>query len=101
MPDKNSPIVIWTESSLKQSIVIKKYIENNFSEKEVSRFYNLLDSFEKAITLFPELYPKSSKKSAVRRAVLSREMTTFYRIKNKNLEVIAIFDNRCDLSDWV
>jgi len=101
MPNKNSHIVIWTESSLKQSFVIKKYIEKNFSENEVARFYNLLESFETAISLFPELYPKSTKKTTVRRAVLSREMTAFYRIKKENLEVIAIFDNRCDLSDWI
>jgi plasmid stabilization system protein ParE len=100
MPNQKLYSVNWTDSSLKQSILIKKYIEKNFSEKEINGCYQLLESFEKAISIYPELYPKSTKKSSLRRAVLSREMTAFYSINKKHIDVIALFDNRCDLSNW-
>jgi len=60
-----------------------------------------LKTFEKAISLFPELYPLTRKKSKIRRAVLNKNLSVFYR-KNKNkIEVLAVLDNRLDLSKWL
>jgi len=101
MPERKKLTVYWTSETLKNASSIKNYLKENFSEKEVERFYSLLSSFEEAISIFPKLYPQTKKKDKIRRAVLSREFSVFYRISGNQIQVLAILDNRQDLSKWI
>ena len=101
MPDKKVSIVKWTENSLKNAIAIKNYLKENFSEKEIDYFYSLLFNFEEVISYFPELYPQINKKYKIRRAVLSKEVSLFYTTELRMIRVLAIIDNRCDISKWL
>jgi plasmid stabilization system protein ParE len=101
MPKRKVASILWTERSLQNAILIKEYLISNFSDKEVDRFYAVLQSFEIAVCAFPELYPQSSVKRDIRRAVLSRVFSAYYRVNNGKIEVIALVDNRCDTSQWL
>jgi len=101
MPDETDLEVVWTNNALLTASAIKKYLQLKFSEKEVAFFFSLLKTFEKAIVLFPELYPVSKRKSKIRRAVLSKNLSVFYRRNNNRMEILAALDNRMDLSDWI
>jgi plasmid stabilization system protein ParE len=101
MPKKKKLTVLWTYQSLKNTSSIKIYLEEKFSHKEIQKFYSLLSAFESAVIVFPKLYPQTNKKPAIRRAVLSREVSAFYRVVENRIEVLAILDNRCDLSKWL
>jgi plasmid stabilization system protein ParE len=101
MPEKKPLNILWTERAFKNASLIKTYLENNFSEKEVIRFFSLLSAFEEAVSIFPKLYPQTNRKTKIRRAVLSKVLSAFYRISSNKIEVLAIFDNRCDLSKWL
>lgn len=101
MPKRKVASILWTERSLQNAISIKEYLISNFSDKEVDRFYAVLQSFEIAVCAFPELYPQSSVKRDIRRAVLSRVLSAYYRVNNGKIEVIALLDNRCDVSQWL
>ncbi len=100
MPEQKVLPVLWTDRSLQNAQSIKKYIAHNFSPKEVDNFFALLGAFEKAVSVFPKLYPLSSQQQEVRRAVLSKELSAFYRIANNQIEVLAVSDNRWDTSEW-
>jgi plasmid stabilization system protein ParE len=101
MPEKKKLNVLWTNQALRNASNIKTYLEENFSVKEINNFFSLLSAFESAVTTFPKLYPQTNKKAKIRRAVLSREVSAFYRIIDIRIEVLAILDNRCDLSKWL
>ena len=101
MPDIKALPVFWTENSLMNTISIKKYLSENFSQKEINSFLALLLSFEEAVAIFPELYPVSGKKRKIRRAVLGNVMSAFYTIHSDKIEVLAVLDNRRDLSKWL
>lgn len=101
MPNSKAVSVFWTDRALENAISIKAYLCEEFSDKEVANFFSLLESFEIAIGAFPELYPVSILKRGIRRAVLSKVLSVFYRIHKNNIEVLAILDNRCDLSEWL
>ena len=101
MPEKKKLTVLWTDQALKNASSIKVYLEENFSEKEIEKFYSLLSAFESAVATFPKLYPRTNTKARIRRAVLSREVSAFYRIIAERIEVLVILDNRCDLSKWL
>ena len=100
MPEQKVLPVLWTDRSVQNTLSIKKYIAHKFSQKEVDNFYALLFAFEKAVSIFPKLYPLSNRQREVRRAVLSKKLSTFYRIGDRQIEVLAVLDNRCDISEW-
>jgi plasmid stabilization system protein ParE len=83
----------YSEQALKNAIEISDYISENFSEKEVKRFFLALLNFEKRIVVYPLLYPISKQINA-RRAVISRELSLFYTIRFKTIFILTIIDNR-------
>jgi len=101
MPKRKVASILWTERSLQNAISIKEYLISSFSKKEVDSFYAVLQSFEIAVCTFPELYPESSVRKNIRRAVLSKVLSAYYRVNNGKIEVIALLDNRCDVSQWL
>lgn len=101
MPELQIKNIVYTELAFANASSIKKYLFHKFSEKEVDVFFSLLQSFEMATISFPKLYPTTNKKKNIRRAVLSKVLSVFYRIQNSNIEVLAIIDNRCDLQEWI
>jgi len=77
MPERKKLTVYWTSETLKNASSIKNYLKENFSEKEVERFYSLLSSFEEAISIFPKLYPQTKKKDKIRRGCFKQRIFCF------------------------
>lgn len=100
MPNQKALSVTWTSQSLFNTISIKNYLLTKFTHREVDRFFILLETFEAAVLHFPNLYPETKKKTKIRRAVLSKQLSIYYRISNNNIQVLAVLDNRCD-SSWI
>lgn len=61
---------------------IKNYILYYFTQREVNSFLKLLNKFEKNVCVFPLLYRKSSRNSKIHRAILSKQLSVFYIVKN-------------------
>jgi hypothetical protein len=60
MPDIKPLPVSWTGRALLNTISIKRYLKQNFTQKEIDSFYLLLSTFEEAVAMFPKLYPVSA-----------------------------------------
>lgn len=101
MPDKTVVSVVWTDRALQNASSIKKYLAIKFSQKEVAHFFSLIRTFEIAVSIFPKLYPHSGFKKNIRRAVLSKVLSAYYRVSKNQVEVLALLDNRCDISKWL
>jgi plasmid stabilization system protein ParE len=101
MPNPKVLSVFWTERALQNAVSIKSYLSSNFSFKEVENFFAILQTFEIAVGAFPKLYPSSTLKKNVRRAVLSHFLSAYYRIHKGKIEIISLLDNRCDISRWL
>ena len=56
----------------------------------------LLKHFKKTVSIFPKIYPASTKYPSLRRAVLHKLTSVYYTIANDKIIVIAIQDNRQD-----
>ena len=100
MAEESDMSVHWTNRSLSDSLTIKEYLQIKFSQREIDNFYKLLETFEKIVSSFPALYPKSMKNKKVHRAVLSKQLSVFYSISNDQITVIAVLDNRMGYSKW-
>jgi plasmid stabilization system protein ParE len=100
MAKKLHSSVYWSNRSISDSLAIRKYLQRDFSQKEIDNFYKLLELFEKIVVNFPKLYPESSINRNVRRAVLSKQLSVFYTISEEYIKVVAVLDNRVSYSKW-
>ena len=42
----------------------------------------------------PEMYPAAGQKTSIRRCVISKQTSLYYRVKKYNIELLAFFDTR-------
>ena len=87
-------IVKWTERSLANAQDISEWIAFKFSKKEVQKFFELLQDFEKIVTEFPDMYPESDKRSGLHQAVVHKNLTIYYSFNDPVITVVAMKDNR-------
>ena len=100
MAERRYLLVHWTDRSLSDSLAIKEYLEEKFSQREVDNFYDLLHAFENIVLSFPKLYPKSIKNKKTHRAVLSKQLSVFYTLSKDQIVIVAVLDNRMSYTKW-
>ncbi len=86
--------IFWADhalSELKQTI---EYLENNWTERELRIFSAKLDHTIELISRSPEIFPSLLEIKGVRKAVIEKYNTLYYRINNENIEIILLFSNR-------
>lgn len=86
--------IFWTDFALSELEKTLEYIEENWSEKELR---NLALKIEKTLLLLshhPNLFQASDIKKEIRRVVVTKQNTLYYRVKDNNIEVISFFSTR-------
>ncbi|PIQ21199.1 MAG: hypothetical protein COW65_10595 [Cytophagales bacterium CG18_big_fil_WC_8_21_14_2_50_42_9] len=86
--------IVWTNKALANLDNIIQYLTNNWTEKEISKFFRKLDRRINIISQRPLLYPLTSNRKNVRRSVLTTQVTIYYRINKQVVEILTLFDNR-------
>ena len=82
----------WTEEATNNLENIIDYLETNWTQKELKKFFQKFEKQLLLLSLFPEAYPVSLKKKRIHRCVLTKNLTIFYTVKENNLELLSIFD---------
>ena len=91
---KSTYKVVWSDNSLSELKEIVGYLETNWTNKEISRFFKKLERTIKQISINPLMFPKTEKRESVRRCVLSKQLTLYYQVDTNYLYIISLFDNR-------
>jgi plasmid stabilization system protein ParE len=86
--------VIWSQRASRDLNGIQDYLESKWTEKEIRGFFRNLEKHLELIRENPKLYPAADKWKEVRRCVLSKQTSLYYRIKSRTIEIITLFDNR-------
>jgi len=86
--------IIWSDEALNNLKSIIDYLENRWTQKEITNFSRLLEKNLKLIENSPFLFPLSDDFKDVRRAVLSPQTTIYYRVEQNEIHLITLFDNR-------
>ena len=86
--------IVWSDEALSNLKNILTYLENNWSTKEINKFATLLDRQLNRIQNNPFLFAESESRSTIRKSVLTKQVSIYYRIKNKTVELISLIDNR-------
>lgn len=88
--------ISWTSHALNELDAIISYLESNWTEKEIKRFARKLEQTIELISKNPAIFQASSDKADIRRAVILKHLSLYYRTKNKRIEILSLFDNRQD-----
>jgi plasmid stabilization system protein ParE len=86
--------IIWTSRALSDLKNILTYLEENWTVKEIQKFARLLDLPLNRLTIHPFLFPNSNKYKKIRKSVLTRQISIYYRVTNHDVQIITLFDNR-------
>lgn len=86
--------IIWTDEALTNLADIIDYLEHRWTDREIRNFARLLNRQINAIQLNPELFPTSQTSKRLRKSVLSKQTTIYYRIDNDEIRIVTLFDNR-------
>jgi len=70
------------------------YLEEEWSTKVKHEFISKLDKSLKQIQNLPDSFPESEKIRGLRKCVLTKQTTLFYKYSETTIDVITIFDNR-------
>lgn len=70
------------------------YLQKNFSEKEIKKLATAVEKTIASIAHNPYTFSQTAFKESVRKVVVARYNTLYYRIKNDSVEILSFFPNR-------
>lgn len=83
-----------SDEALNNLKYIIDYLKNRWTKREIIKFALLLDKQLKLIEDNPFLFAESDKSNGLRKSVLSKQTTIYYRIIGYEIRIITLFDNR-------
>lgn len=89
--------ILWSEEALSNLEEILDYLNKRWTPKEINRFKNKLIKQLEIISGFPTIFPLSNYHPNLRKAVLSKQTTIFYKIQDNIIYLAYLFDNRKDI----
>lgn len=87
----------WTEEAVNNLERILNHLDQNWTQKEVSNFKLKLSKQLELITQNPFIFPKSLIHPRLRKAVLSKQTSIFYEVKDDNIFLAYLFINRMNI----
>lgn len=89
--------IIWTKNAREDLKAIIKYLKEEWSLTVAEKF--IIDVYQKIdlISNFPFSGIKSFKNKSVRKIVITRHNSLYYKIEEDKIRLLDFFDNRQDL----
>jgi len=85
--------IFWAEEAIQNLEEIIDYLSTAWTQKEVNNFKLKLAKQLDLIKRNPRLFPKSVFQSRLRKAVLSKQTSVFYEVKDNPIYLIYLFVN--------
>ncbi len=88
--------IIWSPDSEKDLDNILAYLSSGWNPTVSSRFLDLIEKVLVQISVNPRQFPIIQQKLKIRKCVLTKHNTLYYRISRSHVELLRIYDNRQD-----
>ncbi len=88
--------VIWSPLAENDFASILQYLQENWDSVVVSKFIELTDEIIKQVTINPKQFPVIQKSKRIRKCVITKHNTLFYRERKYYIDVLRIYDTRQD-----
>ncbi|WP_158837454.1 type II toxin-antitoxin system RelE/ParE family toxin [Polaribacter sp. L3A8] len=86
--------IFWTDHAISELKETLEYLEYQWTERELRIFSAKLDHTITLISKSPEIFPSSLGKNGIRKAVIEKHNTLYYRINIDTIEILSLFSNR-------
>lgn len=74
-----------------------EYLDEEWGERVCDNFIEKLERALQTISLTPLAFPASEKMPGLRKCVITRQTSIYYRISSTDIEIVSILDNRQNL----
>jgi plasmid stabilization system protein ParE len=88
--------IIWSPLSVSDFAKILEYLHENWDEKVTSQFIKLTENILEQISINPKQFPVIHKKEKIRKCVLTKHNSMFYRESKSHIDILRFFDARQD-----
>jgi plasmid stabilization system protein ParE len=92
--------VIWSPTAKHSYFKILEYLASNWSNKEVNTFIKRTKKALQHLSNNPLLYPFSNQ-SNTHKCVVAKQVTLFYTIEQKEIQLLIFWDNRQDFDKLI
>lgn len=86
--------VIISKTAEKKLHKLFEYLITEWSVTVKSEFVKKLDSSIEIIKNQPEIFPESKKANGLRKCVITKQTTLYYRYNSKQINIVTLFDTR-------
>lgn len=88
--------VIWAPSAENDFGVILEYLNQQWGAKTTYQFIEITSTIIQQIAWKPKMLPISNKKMKIRRGVITKHNSIYYRESPAQIQIIRIYDTRQD-----
>lgn len=88
--------IIWSPGSEKDLEIILDYLDNEWDNNVAVKFLDLIEDLVEQISINPRQFLLIHKKLNIRKCVITKHNTLFYRNRIGQVELLRIYDTRQD-----
>ena len=85
-----------TVDAAKQFEMIADYLEHEWSPRVRDNFIGKFESAVQVISKMPNAFPASERHSGIRKCVIHKFTSIYYRIAKDEIQILAVTDNRSE-----
>jgi plasmid stabilization system protein ParE len=89
-------MIIWSPLAERDLDIILQYLKEKWDTNTMNQFIDLTEKILDQISTNPKQFQIIFKKKKVRKCVLTKHNTLYYRFTNDQIQILGIFDNRQD-----
>lgn len=86
--------IFWTITAKETYLYVLDYLEEVWDQKYVAKFVSDTEKSLKLISEYPLIHELVADRVEVRKAVLHKNCSFLYRVKNNTIELLAFWDTR-------
>lgn len=91
---RNGFRVFWTDNAINELKETITYLIENWSDKELNHLSSKIEDTLELISMNPYLFNSSDLKTGIRRVVIAKYNTMYYRMNGDRVEILSFFSNR-------
>jgi len=88
--------VIWSPQSESDLLQILDYLHKNWELNVAVKFIDIIDEIINQISLNPRQFPVIQKRKKIRKCVITKHNSLYYRERKEFVDILRIYDNRQD-----
>jgi plasmid stabilization system protein ParE len=88
--------IIWAPSAEKDLDGILEYLHNKWGASVAMHFVELANKIIEQLSLNPNQFPLVHKRKKVRKCVITKHNTLYYRARRSQIAILRIYDTRQD-----